>query len=169
MAPIISAIVSRTTARRNSPQGGFTLVELVTTVTIMAILLAIATPSFRDFVLTQRAKAGAYDLVSSLVYARSEALKRNANVVVSPATGGWQNGWSVTVTIGSTTTVLAQHEAIPGLTVTAPAGNLVYTSSGRVTAAAISSFNVAASGSSATPRCVSVELSGMPTSKGGAC
>lgn len=169
MARIISTIAPRIAVRRDSAHGGFTLIEVITTVTIMAILLAIATPSFRDFVLTQRAKAGAYDLVSSLVYARSEALKRNTNIVVTPATGGWQNGWLVTVTIGSTTTVLAQHEAMPGLTVTAPAGNLVYTSSGRVTATAISAFNIAASGSSATPRCVSVELSGMPSSKGGAC
>nr|WP_311528145.1 GspH/FimT family pseudopilin [uncultured Ralstonia sp.] len=160
-----STIAFRAAAPRNSRHAGFTLIEVVTTVTILAILLTIATPYFRDFVLTQRAKAGAYDLISSLLYARSEALKRNTNVVVTPTNGGWQNGWSVTVG----TTALAKHEAVPGLTVTAPAGNLVYTSSGRVSAAAISSFSIAASGSSATPTCVKVELSGMPTSQAGAC
>lgn len=167
MAPIARFMASRAAAQRNIRLAGFTLIELVTTLTIMAILVAIATPYFRDFVLTQRTKAAAYDLVSSLLYARSEALKRNTNVVVAPATGGWQNGW--TVTIGSTTTVLAQHEATPGLTVTAPAGNLVYTSSGRLSAAPATPFSIAASGSTATPRCVNVELSGMPTSQAGGC
>ncbi len=169
MALITSSIAARTTALRDSRYAGFTLVEVVTTLTIMAILVTIAMPSFRNFVLTQRAKTAAYDLVSSLLYARSEALKRNTNVVVAPATGGWQNGWSVTVTIASTTTVLSQHEAMPGLTVSAPAGNLVYTSSGRLSAAPATPFSIAASGSTATPRCVNVELSGMPTSQAGGC
>jgi prepilin-type N-terminal cleavage/methylation domain-containing protein len=75
--------------------GGFTLIELMVTITIVGILLAIGVPSFRGFVAGQRVKTASYDISSVLTYARSEALKRNADVVITPNTGGWQNGWCV--------------------------------------------------------------------------
>jgi len=144
---------------------GFTLIELLVTVSIAAILLAVAIPSFRDFVSGQRIKTASYDIGYTLTYARSEAIKRNNDVTITPATGGWQNGW--TVTVGTTT--LSQHEAFPGLTVAGPTNNLTYSSNGRLNAA-VNSFGISGSANAnVSPRCVSINLSGLPNSKAGSC
>ncbi|MGO4156708.1 GspH/FimT family pseudopilin [Cupriavidus sp. YAF13] len=150
-------------ARRHL-QRGFTLIELITAVTIIAILAAIATPYFRDFILGQRIRAAGYDVVSALIYARSEAIKRNSGVTVAAATGGWQNGWTVT----SGTITLSQHEALQGLTMTGPVAGLVYNGNGRL-AASVSSFGISAASSSAPQRCINIDLSGLPSSQAGSC
>ncbi|QQX84805.1 GspH/FimT family pseudopilin [Cupriavidus necator] len=143
---------------------GFTLIELMATVAIAAILMSVGTPYFREFVLGSRIRAAADDLMSTLVYARSEAIKRNADVTVAPEAGGWKNGW--TVTAGAA--VLSRHEAMSELTVSGPAGGLSYNSNGRLAALA-APFGISVSGSTATPYCVSINLSGMPTSQRGGC
>ncbi len=148
-----------------NPADGFTLIELMVTIAIVAILLGIGVPSFQGFVAGQRVKTASYDISSALTLTRSEALKRNADVVITPASGGWQNGW--TVTAGATT--LNQHGPFAGLTITGPTTNPTYASNGRLKAA-ITSFNISASGTTSTPnRCVSVDLSGLPSSKQGSC
>lgn len=162
--PNVRARTATATATRRFRPDGFTLIELITTVFVAAILMSIATPYLRDFVLGQRAKSAAYDLSSALVYARSEAIKRNASVAVAPATGGWANGWSVSAGAN----VLNSHEAFPGLTVTGPVGGLVYNSNGRL-AAAVGTFSITATNSTATGQCVNVDLSGLPTSLRGSC
>ncbi|MDF3834617.1 GspH/FimT family pseudopilin [Cupriavidus basilensis] len=149
---------------RGHLQRGFTLIELIATVTIAAILMAIATPYFRDFISGQRIRAAGYDIVAALIYARSEAIKRDSGVTVAPASGGWQNGWTVT----SGTTTLSQHEALQGLTMTGPAGGLVYNGNGRLTAT-ISPFGISAASSTAPQRCINVDLSGLPSSQAGSC
>src|SRR5258708_13935928 len=74
---------------------GFTLIELVVTLTVLAILATVALPSYQNFVLTQRVRGASYDLMTSLVFARSEAIKRNASVSMTQAAGGWAQGWTV--------------------------------------------------------------------------
>ena len=145
---------------------GFSLIELMVTISIVAILLAIAAPSFRDLVAGQRIKTASYDILSALTYVRSEAIKRNANVSLAPATGGWQSGWSMTT--GSTT--LSQHQAFPGLTISGPSSAVIYGRDGRITSTSSPAFGVSSSVSSSVPgRCVSVDLSGLPSSKVGSC
>lgn len=103
---------------------GLTLVELLVTLAIVAIGAAIAAPSFRGMIADTRLSAQANDLLASLKYTRSEAVKRNARVsmckkagdntcaVTSTATAGWQGGWLVFVdggvpgTIDGTDTIL---------------------------------------------------------------
>lgn len=148
---------------------GFSLIELLFTIAIAAIFAALAAPSFRDFIAGQRVKTASYDISYALTGARSEAIKRNLNVVLAPGTGGWQNGWNVTTVSGTTTITITQHEPFVDLTITGPATNLTYNSSGRLTAAA-NPFAVSSSvSSSVSPRCVSIDLSGLPSSKTGAC
>lgn len=137
---------------------GFTLVELLITIVVAAILLAVAVPSFRDYQAGQQVRSTAADLVSAMNFARSEAVKRMASVSVAPASGGWVNGWSVM----SGLTVVRNYPATNGVTISGPGAALSYSRDGRTAAA---TFTVAPSGSvSVSPRCVWVSISGQPRS-----
>jgi len=69
-------------AKRKSHDSGFTLIEMIVTVSIVAILSSIAAPSFRGMLENNRATVEANELVSGLLLARSEALKRRNNVTL---------------------------------------------------------------------------------------
>ncbi len=83
-------------------QRGFTLVEMLVGVAIVAILLGIAIPSYNEAILNMKLTSYANNLVASALLARSEAIKRNAviSMCVSPTgtacgAGGWEQGWIV--------------------------------------------------------------------------
>lgn len=61
-------------------QSGFTTMELLTTVVIAGILIAMAAPSYSRFVASSRVTEQANDLVGAMSFARSEAIRRNAPV-----------------------------------------------------------------------------------------
>ncbi|WEN16849.1 GspH/FimT family pseudopilin [Rhodanobacter sp. AS-Z3] len=60
-------------------QRGFTLVELLVTLTIATILMMIAVPSFKNLTLSNRLTTSANDIVHAINVARMEAIKRNAS------------------------------------------------------------------------------------------
>jgi type IV fimbrial biogenesis protein FimT len=86
-------------ANRVRPSRGFTLIELMVTVAILAIALGIAMPSFQDFVRRNHLAAANNNLASALSLARSEAIKRAARVTVASA--DWSGGWQVFVDTGT--------------------------------------------------------------------
>jgi len=63
-------------------QSGFTLIEMIVTVTIAAILASIAIPSFTKMIERNRISTGTNEFLSALILARSEAVKRSRNVIV---------------------------------------------------------------------------------------
>ena len=64
-------------------QSGFTLVELMVTLGVGAILVGLVVPNMRDFMRNNRLSGGVNDMLHSLQVARTEAIKRqNGNVVV---------------------------------------------------------------------------------------
>ena len=76
---------------------GFTIVELMTTLAIVAIMAAIAAPSFKNLIANNRLAAFSNDMISSLSAARNEAISTRQSVAIQPNSGNWTNGWAVIV------------------------------------------------------------------------
>jgi len=145
---------------------GFTIIEALLVIAILAILAAIGMPNLSTFILSQRLKSASFDIFSTLVYARSEAITRNGTVNVTPVGGNWSGGW--TVIDAATGTTLRSQGALNGITMTGPA-SVSYAGMGRLNTA-ITSFSITATGvNDSNSRCVSVDLSGRPVTKQGAC
>lgn len=75
--------------------GGFTLIEMMITIAIAAILMAFAVPSFQQIVINNRISAQTNDFVSGLALARSEAIKRGASARVTAAGTDFSSGWTI--------------------------------------------------------------------------
>lgn len=146
---------------------GFTLPEVLVTLSVIAILGAIAAPSFNHMIATQRSKSIAADLVTVLTRTRSEAIKRSIDVTLLPTGDGqWQSGWAV-LNPGPAGGMLEQHGAIAHATVTGPA-SIVFHANGRLRGNTAPSFDISTTGNP-EHRCVLVDLSGRPYLKTGGC
>jgi type IV fimbrial biogenesis protein FimT len=160
-------------ATRYSYPAGFTLIELVITITLIGILLALAAPGMRQLTLNQGVKTAAFDLVSALQYARSEAIKRPSEIVTlkSGATsdGAWSTGWrlldgagdnlrswtvAANITITTTPTTLAQ---------------VTFGKDGHLTATPKIEVKSTTTLSGVGPRCIKVDLMGRPSATLGPC
>jgi type IV fimbrial biogenesis protein FimT len=147
---------------------GFTVLELMIVVVVTAILIAVAAPSFQEIIRSTRIKNASFDVFSSLVHARSEAITRNTTVTVQAA-GGWAQGWTVTESGG---TVVRQQDPYSGIAISTSSGDTIisYNGMGRLTGAFAQQFTVTATGASdAQKRCVIIDPSGRPVTKTGAC
>lgn len=94
---------------------GFTIIELMIAVAVVGILTMLALPSMKDSILTQRVKAAANEAHISLLLARSEAIKRNANIDINRTGTTWDLGWTVVTQAGGT--VLNTTPALQGVTI----------------------------------------------------
>jgi len=145
---------------------GFTLIELLVVLAIVAILGSVAGPPFVRLFADQRAKAAASDLYTALTVARSEAIKRNRNVLLRPKAGDWANGWVIDNPAGGANLLDANAASVP---ITGGSVSVTYNGGGRLASAitATSPFTIGKSGM--TQRCLSVDLSGRPHIKASAC
>lgn len=103
---------------------GFTLVELLIVIAIVAILAALAVPSFNTLLVRRSVLSAASSLVSDMRLARSEALRRSVPVTVCSlaanstsacSAGGvamWTNGWLVFMDLNGDGVVDANDEII---------------------------------------------------------
>lgn len=157
------------TPMRRSGLRGFTMVELMVVVGVLAILAGLAVPSFTKLIEGQKIKTAASDLNSSLSRARSEAVKRNKSVTLAPLTGSdWLSGWAIADPDNAGASVEV-HSPVPGLVVSGPA-SVTYQSSGRLGGGAGVSFDIGTLDAAASARrCVAIDLSGRPYVKAGAC
>lgn len=77
---------------------GFTLIELLVVIALVAVLAALAAPSFFATRLNQKLASSSNDAYASLMQARNEALNLNRRVTVAPVTAGdWKPGWRIYV------------------------------------------------------------------------
>ncbi len=150
------------TSRSRNEAAGFTVVELLTALAVLAILAVMAVPAFRELAASQRVQTAAQDLQTSLLRARSEAIKQKATVTMSPV-GSWTGGWVIVTADGNIDT----RSATSNIAISGPA-SVGYRSTGRVVGTTIPKFTVSA-GDTSLQRCVQVSLSGQPVVTKAAC
>ena len=159
-------LVNRCRAQRRVR--GFTLIELITVITVMGVLASLALPSFREFVANQRIRNVSFDLMAALTLARSEAVTRNRSIDLKKTGTAWDEGWKV---IDGTNT-LHDQQAYKNLAISdsSDLGVITYGKDGRATTAS-TQFTIAPSTTmtGVSSRCISIGLSGMPSSSMGAC
>lgn len=150
-------------------ESGFTLAELLVVIVILGILASLGAGGFQSLIQSQRAKSASFELFASLSLARSEAIKRNASVTLTPTDStNWGKGWTITSSTG--TTIKSQSELKTVVISQGPA-SVIYNSNGRTTVAAPFLIDVSTT-ATGNARCIKIELSGMPRSykpTNGAC
>lgn len=84
---------------------GFTLIELMTTLSIAAVLLTVGVPNFQEFIKSNTLSTQVNHFVSDLNFTRSEAIKRSGRVTMCRSSDaancdttagiGWEKGWII--------------------------------------------------------------------------
>jgi type IV fimbrial biogenesis protein FimT len=160
---------------------GFTLIELMTVIALLAILSAVAAPSLRTFIDNQRLRNASFDIVSDLLLARSEALTRQTVVVVTPAGSdgaGWSDGWAINL-VSAAGALVTNRTGLPGqlrfsvLNSSAAAlGSISFGMDGRVVGLTPMSIEVKYADpapAGVSPSCVRIDATGRPRADKGAC
>jgi type IV fimbrial biogenesis protein FimT len=166
--------------------GGFTLLEAIVVMAIVAILMAISVPSYRYVTNANRIAAEVNGLLGDMQFARAEAIKEGQTVTVCVSTSGaacdgtgvstWQNGWIVFSDVNSDAQVEAGDNILrvqspftgTDTFVAAPATGYVsfnregFTTSNVATAGLQISLH-ALTANSASTRCLSITYVGLMT------
>lgn len=150
-------------AKVHCRSAGFTAVELMVAVAVLAIIMGIGLPALQSMLEKSRLDAAAEAMVNSFRLARSEAIARNESV---QADGGYDSGWSVKVT--SSDEVLKVYEAFPAAVDTTNNGQAVeFNGRGMLADGSAKTFEVDYDGK--RKRCISIFLSGAARMTDGAC
>ncbi len=150
--------------RHSLAASGFTLVELMIGLVLLAILLGVGVPAFRSFILDQRLRAASNDLNIALITARSEAVKRNRAVSVVALDDDWAAGWVIPSPEPGEADLLT-HFSSGQVVVTKeanPSDPVVFSPAGRVLSAGLlQEFEiVAGTGAGSATACVRLRLDG---------
>lgn len=165
------------------PSKGFTLVELMVTVAVVAILSAIAFPSFQATIRSSQVTSGHNELIGLLNLARSDAIRNNKGGGVCGTSNGTScdGSWSAGMMAFSDTsgngafengeTVLRYNQISPRLVVTGPAALIAFDGRGRRRAAAnqVVTMRPDKCGTDTLLRTITINASGQVSSSKGAC
>lgn len=146
---------------------GFTLIELMLALTVVAILAGVAAPSVKETIARQRLRGATGKIFNDLVRARATAIKMERNVTIKATTpgAGWAGGWKIEHPTAGRDPIYIQ-DTIKGVTISGP-DQVTFQFSGRVGAAS-PSWQIGVAGTSDV-RCIRLELSGLPYQKSAAC
>ncbi len=147
--------------------------ELIITISVLAILTTLALPSFQQFIQNNRLAGQANELVAATQLARSEAIKRGVNVAVCSSDdaatcgGSFTDGWIVVADPGDADQVIQVYPS-PGddFSFTPAAGNATFTADGFSTAAGEIQLDITLTGcTNDSARRILVERTGRVSSR----
>ncbi|CAG4886368.1 hypothetical protein R52603_02917 [Paraburkholderia saeva] len=170
---------------------GFTLVETLVVVAMLAVLAVLAAPSFFAWRVRDQVDARAKALVSTLAFARGEALRRSARVTVcridsafhclaagKPCPAGsadWSCGWAVMAERAGRSSLLRVQPDLAAVSVTGTLAEVAFTPPAGQVIGSFRSFEFAPRSSSAATRgdrwrrCVRIAAGGRARMIEGAC
>ncbi|CAB3716283.1 hypothetical protein LMG22037_04387 [Paraburkholderia phenoliruptrix] len=173
------------------PCGAFTLVETLVVIALFAVIVVMATPSFVAWHVRDQVDVRAKALLSTLSYARSEALRRGARVTVcrtdaarhclaagQPCGNGvtdWSCGWAVLADRGGTPTLLRAHGSLAAVSIVGIQTNLTFTPPAGQLIGTFRSFDIGPRASSKATqgdkwrRCIRIAAGGRTRMVDGAC
>jgi len=126
-------------------------------------------PGMSQLIIKTRVKNASFDVYSSILAARSDAISRNKTITLTPSGGNWAAGWTITDSDGNT---VKTQDPLSGITVAGPA-TLVYNSAGRLTDGTLLANRrislTAPDASASDGRCITIDLSGRPVVATGVC
>jgi len=169
------------TCRRKVARG-FTLIELMVTIAVIALLAAVAAPAMVTLMNSNRLSSSAGELAAALQLARAEAIRRSAPVTVCGSADGESctngAGWADWIVLG-TNNMDAQIDVVRSgsisnnLQVRGPAAGVVFGSAGTITAQANLTVCIPTDEPAENQRVLTVMLSGAVLTArnngGGAC
>lgn len=164
----------------NTRNSGFTLIELMVAIAVLAILLAIGLPSFQESLRSNRVTTAANEFLTAISLARSEAIRstRGAGVCASAdgatCAGTWNDGWLVWLdangngTLEGGENVVRYTQSKGKLSLTGSVQTLAFDPRGRITTGA-QSIDVQPEGYEAPVRCVAINATGQARVQRAAC
>ena len=149
---------------------GFSVVELIISISIVAILASIAVPSMTSIMTRHHVQDATSDLFAALLKARAEALMINGDVNVTPIHGDWAEGWRVPdpTHAGQYFDV---HEPVDSVDIAmSGASSITYQFNGRIRGGTGVRFSLTSSAPGRkTSACVAVDASGRPYTQDRPC
>jgi len=97
--------------KQASGQQGFTLIEMMIVIAIIAIVMSLAVPSFNEFFEKNRLKRAAEETYGLVTKARAEGVIRDTRMYVSVDTDEWCLGYATAIGCDCTETVLTEADA----------------------------------------------------------
>lgn len=152
--------------RARARQQGVNLLELMVVIAILAVVSSIAVPGYTQLVASNAVRSAASELHISLIQARSEAVKRNAVVTLSPVSSDWSKGW--TGKLGGGETLIERGELL-GASISGAPSSVAYLATGRMRGTSPLTITVTSTQKSSTKRCVIIDLNGRPSVSESGC
>jgi type IV fimbrial biogenesis protein FimT len=146
-----------------STERGFTLMEVLTVIAIVAIMATIAVPAMGDYVRNARVRGAGQELRAALVRGRSEAINRNTQVRIVPVDADWRNGW-IMQTTGGAAIEDASAPLRSVITTPAPAATVVFGIDGRVRSGA-QTIVLSDAATNIPARCITLKASGVASTR----